>query len=80
MSRLDELINELCPNGVEFKCLGDIGQVKMCKRILKSQTNTNGGIPFIRLGLLEERQTLSFLKNYFKSIGRSIHILRLVRF
>ena len=46
MSRLDELINELCPNGVEFKCLGDIGQVKMCKRILKSQTNTNGGIPF----------------------------------
>ena len=50
MSRLDELINELCPNGVEFKCLGDIGQVKMCKRILKSQTNTNGGIPFYKIG------------------------------
>ena len=50
MSRLDELINKLCPNGVEFKCLGDIGQVKMCKRILKSQTNTNGGIPFYKIG------------------------------
>ena len=50
MSRLDELIAELCPNGVEYKCLGDIGQVKMCKRILKSQTNTNGGIPFYKIG------------------------------
>lgn len=50
MSRLDELINELCPDGVEYKCLGDIGQVKMCKRILKSQTNTNGGIPFYKIG------------------------------
>ena len=50
MSRLDKLIEELCPNGVEYKCLGDIGQVKMCKRILKSQTNTNGGIPFYKIG------------------------------
>jgi len=30
--------------------LGDIGQVKMCKRILKSQTNTNGGVPFYKIG------------------------------
>ncbi len=28
MSRLGELIEELCHNGVEYKCLGDIGQVK----------------------------------------------------
>lgn len=50
MSRLEELIQELCPNGVEYKKLGDIGQVKMCKRILKSQTNTIGGIPFYKIG------------------------------
>ena len=50
MSRLDKLIEELCPNGVEYKYLGDIGQVKMCKRILKSQTNTTGGIPFYKIG------------------------------
>ena len=30
--------------------LGDIGQVKMCKRILKSQTNTSNGIPFYKIG------------------------------
>ena len=30
--------------------IGDIGQVKMCKRILKSQTNMNSGIPFYKIG------------------------------
>ena len=25
MSRLDELIKELCPNGVEYKKLGELG-------------------------------------------------------
>ena len=50
MSRLDELIKKLCPNGVEYKKLGDIGTVCMCKRILKSQTNTEGGVPFYKIG------------------------------
>ena len=30
--------------------LGDIGQVKMCKRILKVQTNNKCGIPFYKIG------------------------------
>ena len=30
--------------------LGDIGQVKMCKRILKSQTSSTGEIPFYKIG------------------------------
>ena len=30
--------------------LGDIGPVCMCKRILKSQTNTAGGVPFYKIG------------------------------
>ena len=30
--------------------LGDIGQVRMCKRILKSQTNLNTGVPFYKIG------------------------------
>lgn len=36
-------------NGKMMK-LGQIGQVKMCKRILKSQTNTTSGIPFYKIG------------------------------
>ena len=44
MSKLDELIKKYCPNGVPYLCLGEVGQVKMCKRILKSQTNDTSGL------------------------------------
>ena len=30
--------------------LGDIGEVAMCKRILKSQTSTTGDVPFYKIG------------------------------
>lgn len=36
--------------GVEWKKLGDIGNICMCKRIMKNQTNNIGGIPFYKIG------------------------------
>ena len=50
MSKLEELLAELCPDGVEYKALGEIGKVSMCKRIMKAETNTSGGIPFFKIG------------------------------
>lgn len=50
MSRLDELIQKLCPDGVEYKKIGDLGRIAMCKRILKSQTSSDGDIPFYKIG------------------------------
>lgn len=35
---------------VEWKALGEIGQVRMCKRILKAQTTADGDIPFYKIG------------------------------
>ncbi|WP_417509910.1 restriction endonuclease subunit S [Methylophaga sp.] len=35
---------------LEWKQLGEIGQVRMCKRILKSQTLPEGEIPFYKIG------------------------------
>ena len=37
MSRLDELIKELCPNGVEYKSIKDTVSVNRGKRLTKSQ-------------------------------------------
>lgn len=37
-------------DSVKMLPLGEIGSVRMCKRILKSQTNTTGGIPFYKIG------------------------------
>jgi type I restriction enzyme, S subunit len=35
---------------VEFKPLGEIGEVRMCKRILKEQTLPDGEVPFYKIG------------------------------
>ena len=35
---------------VEWKALGEVGEVRMCKRILKSQTSDEGDIPFYKIG------------------------------
>ena len=50
MSRLSELIQEYCPFGVEYRKIGEIGKIAMCKRILKSQTSSEGDIPFYKIG------------------------------
>ena len=37
-------------SSVEWKKLGEIGSVCMCKRIMKDQTNSTYGIPFYKIG------------------------------
>jgi type I restriction enzyme S subunit len=35
---------------VEWKTMGEVGKVSMCKRIFKEQTTTEGDIPFYKIG------------------------------
>ena len=42
MSRLDELIAELCPDGVEYKKLKDVISVERGKRVVREQLPSNG--------------------------------------
>ncbi len=42
--------NELAKVGFEWKSLGEVGAVRMCKRILKEQTSSDGVIPFYKIG------------------------------
>ena len=41
MSRLDELIKELCPNGVEYRKVGDITDYEQPSRYLVKSTDYN---------------------------------------
>lgn len=50
MNKIEKLIEELCPEGVEFKALGEVGKVSMCKRIFKNETLSSGQIPFYKIG------------------------------
>lgn len=47
---LDSLTSQLGEGHVKLTPLGEIGAVKMCKRILKNQTAQVGDIPFYKIG------------------------------
>lgn len=46
----DQLLDIEGKEGVEVKTLGDIGEICMCKRIMKDQTSDKGEIPFFKIG------------------------------
>ena len=46
----DNLLSFEGRTDVEWKKLGEIGKVCMCKRILKEQTSSTGDIPFFKIG------------------------------
>ena len=48
--------------GVEWKTLGDIGDVKMCKRILKNETQSEGDVPFYKIGTFGKKAD-AFISN-----------------
>lgn len=46
----DQLLDPEGKEGVEMKTLGEVGDVCMCKRIMKEQTSENEEIPFFKIG------------------------------
>lgn len=51
MSKIDELIQELCPNGVEHKTLGTISLIKRGERVTKRDIILEGEYPIISGGV-----------------------------
>ena len=51
MSKLEELINKLCPDGVEYVNIGDCCEVKTGKGITKSDASEDGKYPIISGGM-----------------------------
>ena len=51
MSNLQELIDRLCPDGGEFKPLGEVCEIKRGERVTKNQVNNIGSYPVISGGV-----------------------------
>ncbi|MCL2847847.1 MAG: restriction endonuclease subunit S [Firmicutes bacterium] len=51
MNKIEKLIEELCPNGVEFKKLGDIAKVLRGKRLVRSELSEDEEYPVFHGGL-----------------------------
>ncbi len=52
MSKLKKLIEELCPEGVEYKPLGEIGTFERGRRFVKADAVDKDGIPCVHYGEL----------------------------
>ncbi|NQP59662.1 restriction endonuclease subunit S [Streptococcus suis] len=51
---------------VEWKTLGEIGKVSMCKRILKNQTSEVGEVPFYKIGTFGKEATSYISQELFE--------------
>lgn len=51
---------------VEWKTLGEIGKVSMCKRILKNQTSEVGEVPFYKIGTFGKEATSFISQELFE--------------
>lgn len=61
----DQLFN-FEDNEVEWKALGSIGEVRMCKRILKNQTSTEGEVPFYKIGTFGKKPNAYISRKLFE--------------
>jgi len=51
---------------VEWKTLGEVGEVRMCKRILKNQTSEKGDIPFYKIGTFGKKPNAFISRELFE--------------
>lgn len=57
MNKIETLIKELCPNGVEWKEVGDVTQIKKGKQLNKSLLTDDGTYPAYNGGQFESGRT-----------------------
>ena len=51
MNKIEKLIAELCPNGVEFKTLGEVSNITIGEFVHKNKQNPNGKYPVFNGGI-----------------------------
>ena len=55
---------------VEWKPLGWVGEVRMCKRIMKNQTSSSGEIPFFKIGTFGRRPDAFIPRGLFEQFKK----------
>lgn len=59
------------PKDWEVKRLGEIGEPLMCRRVLKSQTSSNGEIPFYKIGTFGKKPDAYMSRSLFDELRRA---------
>ncbi|MEI1717313.1 restriction endonuclease subunit S [Acinetobacter baumannii] len=69
----DQLLSFKDDENVECKTLGWVGDVRMCKRILKHQTSDIGEIPFFKIGSFGKKPDAFISRNIFEQYKNKYH-------
>lgn len=52
MNKIEQMLQELCPNGVEYKKLGEVCEIQRGVRVTKQQLSMNGAYPVYQNSLI----------------------------
>ena len=66
----DQLLDLEGKDGVEMKSLGEVGDICMCKRIMKEQTSEQGDIPFFKIGTFGGKADAYISRGLFEDYKR----------
>lgn len=67
----DQLLSH--PSGnMAWKSLGWVGEVRMCKRVMKNQTSEAGDIPFFKIGTFGREPDAYISKDLFENFKKNI--------
>lgn len=68
MNKIEELLAQFCPNGVEFKKLGEICVVLRGKRLTKKELSSDGNYPVFHGGLIPLGRYNNFNRKAFQTM------------
>ncbi|EKF9469659.1 restriction endonuclease subunit S [Vibrio cholerae] len=71
-----DLLLSFAEGEVEWKTLGWVGDVRMCKRILKNQTSDVGDIPFFKIGTFGKAPDAYISRDIFEEYKERYHYPR----
>lgn len=55
---------------IQWKTMGEIGKIKMCKRVMKNQTTDRGDIPFYKIGTFGKKADAFISRKIFDEYKR----------
>ena len=57
----------IIPNDWDVKTIGEVGEVKMCRRVFNEQTKPQGSIPFYKIGTFGKEPDAFITEELYKN-------------
>jgi len=66
----------IIPDDWEVKTLGDVGDVKMCRRVFNHETQSEGTIPFYKIGTFGKEADAYIAESHYNNYRQRFSFLK----